>query len=89
MDFLHIDIQGFERQVVPPAIDLLTERVRVIFIGTHSRSIEGELFELFYGAGWRLLREEPCAFVLDGPQRPTLEARTSVDGAQCWHNPAL
>ncbi len=89
VDFLHVDIQGFERVVLSNALDLLNERVAALFIGTHSRSIEGELFELFYGAGWALQRETPCVFDLHESELPTLEARTLIDGAQFWRNPRL
>ena len=89
IDFMHIDVQGYERQVLPGALPLLNERVATLFVGTHSRSIEGELFELMYGAGWQLLREEPCAFNLEGSSALPLEARTQMDGAQFWCNPNL
>ena len=89
IDFMHIDVQGYERQILPAALPLLNEHVAALFIGTHSRSIEGELFELMYGAGWQLLREEPCAFNVEGSSALPLEARTQMDGAQFWRNPNL
>jgi FkbM family methyltransferase len=86
-DFLHCDIQGSERDVLVPSVALLTQKVRHMFIGTHSRKIEGELIECFHGAGWRLDRERPAMFT----HRPDLKdvvGMTTRDGGQYWINPS-
>jgi hypothetical protein len=61
--------------------------VRHLFVGTHSRTIEGDLIELLWSRRWRLLREQPCVFDLnrDGP---VLNALTIRDGGQFWANPS-
>jgi hypothetical protein len=85
VDFVHIDIQGTEVEVCRAGIDFLSERVRYLFVGTHSRTIEGELLGLLSQAGFTILREKPCRF--DVNARPgTLEARTIADGGQLWRN---
>lgn len=88
IDIVHMDLQGGEAELVPRIIDFLDSQVRSIFIGTHSRKIEGDLIELLYGRGWQLLREKPCKFDC-GSAAPTLTGKTTVDGAQYWRNPRL
>jgi len=88
IDILHIDIQGSEAELVPQVMDFLNSQVRSMFIGTHSRKIEGDLIELLYQQGWLLLREKPCRFDQDS-KAPTLEGRTVADGGQYWKNPRL
>lgn len=88
VDLVHIDVQGFEHVILSAAIDLLDARVKSIFIGTHSRKIEGELIELFHSHGWRLVRERPTQFVYQGHQADAV-AWTTRDGGQYWINQKL
>lgn len=88
IDVLHIDIQGSEAELVPKAMDFLNAQVRSMFIGTHSRKIEGDLMELLFEQGWQLLREKPCRFD-HYSTAPTLAGRTVADGGQYWKNPRL
>lgn len=88
IDLLHIDIQGTERTALPAAITSMTERVKRVMVGTHSRQIEGELIELFSRAGWELVAEEPCEFV-PRPEAPRVEGWICKDGSQYWINRSL
>ena len=88
IDYMHWDLQGAEGDVAVHSRDFLNERVRHVFIGTHSRSIEGILAEMFFRMGWELLLEQPCQFRFD-PSVPTLEGMVAVDGEQFWRNPGL
>lgn len=88
VDFVHLDIQGAELDVIERSLDALGSTVRYLFVGTHSRQIEGNLFALLGRNGWELLNEKPCRFVLD-PAVPTLEGMTTRDGAQFWRNRRL
>lgn len=88
IDLLHIDIQGAELEVVSASLDFLNANVRRVFIGTHSRAIEGQLIPLMISAGWILESEQPCAFVFDA-SKPSLEGMTTSDGEQYWVNPRL
>ncbi len=88
IDYIHWDIQGAEYDVAASAVDLMQERVARVCIGTHSRKIEGDLFQLFHGMGWDLLWERPCGFTYDAT-KPTLEGMTHSDGEQVWANPHL
>jgi FkbM family methyltransferase len=87
-DLLHVDIQGSEATLLPANIALLNERVRAIFVGIHSRRIEGELLELFHASGWSLIRERPTKFAAL-PERPDIVGWTTRDGGQYWRNPRL
>lgn len=84
LDLLHMDIQGGEAQLAEESIDLLNARVRYMVIGTHSRSIEGRLFDLLLSHGWRLEMERPAIISVAGDGPTTL-----VDGVQGWRNMAL
>jgi FkbM family methyltransferase len=83
IDLLHIDIQGGEADFVAGCLGQLSERVAYIVVGTHSRSIEGKLFELMLGAGWVLEIERPAILAL------TPKPEVIVDGVQGWRNPTL
>jgi hypothetical protein len=84
IDFLHIDIQGGEADVVESCLPILQEKVAYMFIGTHSRQIEGRLFHTLLRSGWRLEIERPGLLKLDG-RVPYMW----VDGVQGWRNSAL
>jgi len=84
IDLLHVDIQGGEAELVAASLPALARHVAYLVIGTHSRQIEGRLFDTLLGAGWRLEIERPAILGLDdaGPQ-------VTVDGVQGWRNLAL
>jgi len=70
--------------LIAGCISGLTRSVAYLVIGTHSRAIEGRLFETLGAAGWRLEMERPAilAFGAKGPEVVT-------DGVQGWRNPML
>ena len=81
-------MQGDESAICRAAIGDLTERVKRIIIATHSRKHDGDIFELFAGAGWILEHEKPTRFRF-WPKHASLEAMTTHDGTQVWRNPVL
>ena len=82
IDLLHIDIQGGECDFVISNFFDINRLVRRLLIGTHSRVIEGKIFDFLLAHGWKLEMERPCVFALsDG--RPQIR----VDGVQLWCNP--
>jgi FkbM family methyltransferase len=87
-DMVHMDIQGTEVAVCRAAIQDLNRRVARVCIGTHSRKIDGDLFELFAKHGWVMENERPSrtTFVANAK---TLEAMNIGDGIQIWRNPKL
>lgn len=78
LDFVHVDIQGNETKVLPPSIDLLNERVRVLVVGTHSHDIEAELRDCFKSNDWICYHDS----VMHHDNRGCLR-----DGNQVWINP--
>ncbi len=85
LDFLHVDIQGAELDLLTEIFELLCGKVRYIFIGTHSKQIEAGLFDLFARQNtWKLEMERPAIFqLIDG--RPVV----TVDGVQAWRNRSI
>ena len=83
IDLLHVDIQGGEERLITQSISFLSNRVSYLLIGTHSRQIEGVLFDCLLKAGWILEIERPALLNLDE------EPRVTVDGVQGWRNPKL
>ena len=82
LDLLHVDIQGAELGLLTELFGLLCEKVRYIFIGTHSKQIEAGLFDLFASKQiWKLEMERPAIFGLTDGQ-PVVQ----VDGVQAWRN---
>jgi hypothetical protein len=84
IDFLHIDIQGGEADLVEGCLRVLQDKVAYMFVGTHSRQIEGRLFDIMLRAGWRLEIERPGLLKLDGA-----EPYMWIDGVQGWRNMTL
>ncbi len=84
IDLLHVDIQGGEADLVRENLELLGARVAYILIGTHSKQIEGDLYDMLLSAGWALEMERAAIFdLVDGTPR------IRVDGVQGWRNRAL
>lgn len=82
IDLVHVDIQGAEVDFVTGNLDEMQQFVRRILIGTHSRSIEGRLFDILVEAGWIMEMERPAIAPLHAG-RP----RLAIDGVQLWRNP--
>lgn len=84
VDFMHMDIQGFELRSIRSSLDALQRKVRVLLVATHSRALEGGIIDLLHDNGWKLLYEKPCKFT---PGSDTeLTALTYLDGTQVWLN---
>lgn len=83
IDLLHVDIQGGEEFLLPGCVSFLTEKVAYLVVGTHSRQVEGLLFDCMLKAGWVLEMERPA--VLSLCEHPVVV----VDGVQGWRNPRI
>ena len=83
IDLLHIDIQGEEENLILNSLDFLNKHVAMIFIGTHSRTIEGNIIEFLSDNGWILEVERPAIIHVGN------NIFTRVDGCELWRNPAL
>jgi FkbM family methyltransferase len=88
VDLLHMDVQGTEVELIASALTSLNQKVRLLFVGTHSRLIEGQICAILLAEGWALLREEPC-LLRAGTGSGVLEEMTVRDGGQLWVNPRL
>jgi FkbM family methyltransferase len=87
-DMLHIDIQGWEGAVCGSCIDQMTERVRWVILGVHSRILDADLLRLFHGAGWILEHEKPTQFRF-ARDKASFESMVIADGTQIWRNPRM
>jgi len=87
-DLIHIDIQGHEGDVCRAGIAEMTQRVRRIVIGTHSRVQDGIVMDVFHKAGWTLENEKPTISTWNDAV-PTVEGMAVVDGVQVWRNPTV
>jgi FkbM family methyltransferase len=87
-DLVHIDVQGGETELCSASAEMLSQRVRWLVIGLHSRKLDGDLIELFFRHGWILENEKPTRFHYN-PSMASLEAMTYADGTQVWRNPRL
>jgi FkbM family methyltransferase len=85
VDLLHIDIQGHEEEVLRAGIEVLNAKARRVVVGTHSRTIEGHLFDLFHANGWVCESEVVCEL------KPLMDGTRTlwVDGEQVWRNDRL
>jgi FkbM family methyltransferase len=88
LDFVHIDVQGAEFELVSSRINWMESKVRSCLISTHSRPIEGSLIDLLHSRGWQLLREKPCR-VDWSKDKISLTGKTVTDGNQYWFNSKL
>jgi hypothetical protein len=84
IDLLHVDIQGGEGDLISGCLPVLCEKIAYLVIGTHSRQIEGRLFDTLLEAGWRLEIERPAILQISSGIPAVV-----VDGVQGWRNPTL
>jgi FkbM family methyltransferase len=83
VDLVDMDVQGAELETVACALDLLTDKVRRLHIGTHSAEVEVGLRSALGGEGWELGADYRCGATADTPF-----GRVSFqDGVQSWLNP--
>ena len=84
-DLLHIDIQGGEFDFVESCLADIEAHVRFMVIGTHSRTIEGQLMDLLLERGWVLEIDRPAIYSRDEKGGCVL----AIDGVHGWRNPHL
>ncbi len=87
-DLVHVDVQGGEMDICRSARRELSARVARICLGTHSRKLDGDLFDLFWRLGWVLENEHPTRMVWAQGAK-SQEAMNMADGLQVWRNPRL
>jgi hypothetical protein len=65
-------------------IETLSKKVKYMFVGTHTRKIEGDLFAFLYARGWTPLRENPCEVHWPETVPDSFVDITVKDGGQFW-----
>ncbi len=55
VDYIEADLQQSEKVVFPPAMDLLTKKVRRVLLGTHGQGTHELMEKLFRERGWDIL----------------------------------
>lgn len=87
IDFMHMDIQGAEKDLLknPSFKKTLNEKVSMLFLATQSRLIEGLAIETLSNLGWKLLRERPTIFK-QNTYTKDINGWTLRDGGQLWIN---
>lgn len=90
VDYLHMDIQGSEAEVLLACPDLLDERVAMVNVGTHSESIERQLRRHFTEHGWQCRYDVPMNSTFPAALEGNEPAQISVgDGVFVWVNPRV
>lgn len=82
-DWVHLALPGTLIPLLTQSAPLLTERVRMLSLVTHSRAEEAVAIRALVGARWQLLGEVP------GVLRPRNPRTVDRPGVQVWRNPAL
>jgi FkbM family methyltransferase len=82
IDFIDMDVQGAEAEIMEQAIAFCSERVRLIHIGTHSHPIEDRR-QIFCKAGWHSRFDFPQ----DSTTPTSFGTLRFEDGVQSWANP--
>lgn len=85
VDYLHMDVQGVELDVLSKDPQLLSRKVKRVLVGTHSGDIEIGLRQLFGSLNWHRQYDIP----LNGVVTVGNVAVTLGDGVQVWINPEI
>jgi FkbM family methyltransferase len=86
IDLIDMDIQGYERAVVPAGIEEMNKRVKRVIIGIHEPiEIGTELTAVFKANGWKNLVSFPFKSRVETEYGPI----SFTDGVQYWLNPRL
>jgi len=85
IDFVDMDIQGTEGEVVSESILELNQKVKMIHIGTHNNAVEEFLFNIFTNYGWENVWNFKNGKVHSTPYG---DIKFS-DGVQTWINPNI
>ena len=83
VDFIDLDVQGVELEVLETAAQELDAKVKRVHVGTHGPKIEEGLRSLFDRLGWKCLRCFPSSASAD----TEFGLISFSDGVQTWLNP--
>lgn len=83
VDFIDMDIQGAELDVIFSSMNAMDEFVKLIHVGCHSLAIDSRLAHIFHLHGWR-----PRRIFSSGSVNETPYGKFQfIDGIQSWENP--
>jgi len=87
VDYLHMDLQGTEKSLLEndEFVQVLNDKVAVLFIATQSRLIEGIALDTFSRNNWIIKRERPTIFA-QNDRTSDVNGWTLRDGGQLWFN---
>jgi len=80
IDFIDMDIQGAEADVIYSSIDAMDKFVKLIHVGCHSLPIDSRLAHIFHLHGWRPRRIFSSGLVNETPYGKF----QFIDGIQSW-----
>ena len=84
VDLIHCDVQGAEFDVFAAGMDVVSQKVSRVVIGTHSFDLDRRLVKLFSDAGWTCEGLDAVTMVGSGDN-----SRIECDGTQVWRNDRL
>ena len=85
VDFMDVDIQHAEIHVIPPNLELLRRKVKLLSIGTHTVDIHATLYKLFQYHEWCIINNiQPYGHHVRGN-----ESFDNSDGVLTLRNPDL
>lgn len=85
IDFVDMDLQGAELELIEHAAQLFSRKVRRVHIGTHGSEIEDGLRRIFQSEGWAPQWDFPLQTRVETEFGPVF----FNDGVQGWINPRL
>lgn len=85
VDYVDMDLQGAELNIVQNSMPFLNQKVRRIHIGTHGEKVEQELRQAFTRHNWKCVWDFPGHRTNETPYGPV----EFQDGVQSWINTKL
>jgi FkbM family methyltransferase len=85
VDFVDMDVQGAELEILEAAVDPLRRKVKRVHVETHSRQLHIDIGKLFQVMGWRC----HCMFEGNTGDETPWGRINFQGGVQSWVNPAL
>src|SRR5262249_41432418 len=85
LDLVASDLQGSEMEVFCGSMNVLTDKVKRVHIGTHGKAIEEGLRQAFDKFGWCAVRD----FSLGREYATPIGPVKFQDGVQTWVNPSI
>jgi FkbM family methyltransferase len=89
VDLIDFDIQYAEGRVIPASMDVMTRKVKRVFVETHNSDIHEIVYRAFDSHGWKCRDKYGYAHGCPSVEATPYGAIRFQDGVQCWVNPDL